>query len=305
MRALAIAVSASALAVFVAGCGSDGVADGPGSSISSAASSSNPSAASSSAPADLVVVEGITASAYRNRTDIVIGHQFQIQVTNVGAEPFTVTAVALDSAGFAPLPPAVKQSAFRAGTVTDLQTPYGEVVCGPEVDPLPAYAALDVLHTDGTTAQLRVPMGGRSDDVIRMHFEGCAEQTIADEVTVTLEDLVVGELDGLPTVTGTLRVQRGASTESVAVTDMRGSVVLQVRPRSDLPATLAAGEDRLEVPVSFRQATCDPHYIADTKQPVLFPLWLSFDGEEQVYTTIPVTAESSALLIGFLGDVCN
>lgn len=247
----------------------------------------------------------VRTSALRTRVDIAVGGRFEIRVENTGTEPFTVQAVALDSPGFEPLVPTVKQSVFGPGTITDLRTPYGPVVCGSTVDPEPAYAVLDVVRADGSADRLRVAMQAPNDDIARMHAEGCAAASIAEAVTVTLQDLTWSEFDGAPALTGNLRLVRGTSTESIAVTDMRGSVVLKAAARAELPATMAADVATVDVPVYFRQATCDPHYLADTKQPVLFPLWLSFGGRDQEYSTIPVTEAHHDLLIDFLGEVCN
>lgn len=258
-----------------------------------------------SAPTAGPAVPGITVHAYRTRVDIALGDRFQVQVHNTGAAPFTVVGVAMDSPGFQRLAPTEKQSQFRPGTVTDLRTPYGPVVCGPDVRAEPAYAVLDLVRPDRTVEQVRVPMTAPNDDIARMHAEECAALVIAQQVSVTLTDLALTELDGQPSLTGSLRLRRAGSTETVAVTDMRGSVVLKAAPVGELPLTMAADAESLDVPVYFRQATCDPHYLADTKQPVLFPLWLSFGGREQEYSEIPVTDEHEVQLIGFLADVCN
>ncbi len=231
--------------------------------------------------------------------------QFQVQVRNTGAESFTVLGVALDSAGFTRLPAAPLETLFDPGATIDLRTPYGPVICADEVAAEPAYAILDLIRADGSEEQVRVPMPSENDTVPNMHAEDCAAAALAAAVDVTLNSLAVSTVDGVPTVTGVLDFGRQDSTESIAVEDMLGSVVLQVRPAEALPAVMAAGESTLTVPIQIRQATCDPHYIADTKQPVLFPLWLSFGNREQEYSEIPVDAEQRVFLLNYLGDVCN
>jgi len=251
-------------------------------------------------------VPGISAVAYRTRVDSATTGRFQVQVHNTGTEPFTVLGVALDSAGFSPLPASPLETLFLPGATIDLRTPYGPVICDDNVPVEPAYAVLDLLRPDGSQEQVRVPMKSENETVPRMHAEDCAAEALAAAVDVVLTGLVVEEVDGLPTVTGGLGFTREDSRESIAVTDMRGSVVLQVRPADvELPVVMAVEESTLTVPIQIRQATCDPHYLADTKQPVLFPLWISFDDREQEYSEIPVDADQRVFLLNYLGEVCN
>ncbi|MBA2555326.1 MAG: hypothetical protein H0V10_16880 [Geodermatophilaceae bacterium] len=231
--------------------------------------------------------------------------QFQVQVHNTGVQAFTVLGVALDSAGFTRLPAAPLETLFNPGATIDLRTPYGPVICQDDVAAEPAYAILDLLRADGVEEQVRVPMPSENDTVPNIHNEDCAAEVLAAAVDVTLSSLTVSRVDGVPTVTGELDLRRQDSTESIAVADMRGSVVLQVQPAQALPAVMAAEESTLTVLIQIRQATCDPHYIADTKQPVLFPLWLSFDDRQQEYSEIPVDSEQRVFLLNYLGEVCN
>ncbi|MGI8531885.1 MAG: hypothetical protein ACR2KN_02680 [Geodermatophilaceae bacterium] len=264
-------------------------------------------ASSWAAPSYGPAVPGVTALAYRARIDYATTGQFQIRVHNTGPEPFTVSGVTLDSPGFQRLAATPKQSEFQPGALIDLRSTYGTAICGDGISPEPAYALLDVLRPDGRSEQLRVPLPSDNNTIPGIHAERCRAQAIAAAVTVTLVDLAVEQQNGAATVSGSLRLHRAGSTASIAVVDMLGSVVLQVRPDAgtDLPVELAASDTDLAVPIRIRQATCDPHYLAEVKTPFQFPLWLSFDGGDKQYSEIPVTTQQKDFLQGYLGDVCQ
>src|SRR4051812_40783391 len=113
-RLLAIAVAGA----LTGACGGTPSAAPSGSSAAS-------TAAAPSAPA----VPGIEAEAVRLRTDEAIGGQVQVRITDTGDTPFTVTSVALDSAGFAALPATAVTAPYAPGRVIDLPTPFGTAVC--------------------------------------------------------------------------------------------------------------------------------------------------------------------------------
>src|SRR3954469_6177699 len=95
MRRVAIVLAVA----LTAACGASS-----GSSSSGGSSSSSPTASLSTGSA-VPAVRGIEAEAVRLRTDEALGGQVQVRVTNTSDQPLMVTAVALDSPGFAPLPP--------------------------------------------------------------------------------------------------------------------------------------------------------------------------------------------------------
>src|SRR5215218_110586 len=130
MRRSAIALLTGAAALLAA-CG--GPAGGPSSQASSSAAEPSPS---------VPAVPGIEAEIVRLRTDEAIGGQVQVRVSDTGDTPFTVTAVALRSAGFAPEPPTATTAGFVSGRVIDLPVPYGGAVC--DAAPVPAVAELTV-----------------------------------------------------------------------------------------------------------------------------------------------------------------
>jgi hypothetical protein len=67
-------------------------------------------------------VPGIEAEAVQLRTDEAVGGQVQVRITDTGGAPFTVTPVALDSPGFAPLPPTAVTAEYAPGRTTRRRT---------------------------------------------------------------------------------------------------------------------------------------------------------------------------------------
>ncbi len=279
-----------ALALLCAACGG-----GPGGADPGVADPPPEVATTSAAPAP-PAVPGIEAEVVRLRTDVTVDGQVHVRVTDTGDQPFTVTAVALDSPGFAPLPATALTAAFEPGRTIALRTSYGEPDCA--AHPSPVAARLTVVRPDGAVEELRVPLAG--DDLDVVHREECAVAGVLAVVDVGLVGLVAaGE-----SVTGSVVLTRaGDDDRAVAVVDARRSVVLDVAV-AGLPLELAPGEERATADVAFTAASCEPHVLAETKQPFVFPLSVALGDAEPVAVPLPVDAAQEALLWDLLDRVC-
>ena len=71
-----------------------------------------------------------------------------------------------------------------------------------------------------------------------------------------------------------------------------------------LPLELGAGQQRATAGVAFTAASCEPHVLADTKQPFVFPLWVAVGDAEPVPVPLPVDTGQQALLQDLLARVC-
>jgi hypothetical protein len=231
----------------------------------------------------------------RQRTDEAIGGQVQVRITNTGDEPFTVTSVALDSPGFEPMPPRVHTTEFTPGQVIDLPTKFGDPVCDTPAEP--AAAKLTVLRPDGSSEDLRVPLS--AEILTRIHTDECAVLAVQAVVTVDVVDLQ----DTPDSVTGSIRLTRQSGSDPVTVTRVARSVIIEVTG-SDLPVEMAGDENELLTPVEFTSATCDPHALAETKKPYVFPLEVVVGDGDPVIMDLPVTDETRAALVGLVDRVC-
>jgi hypothetical protein len=262
----------------------------------SPASSSDAAGTTSAAPT-VPAVPGIAAEVVRLRTDVAVGGRVQVRVTDSGTDPFTVTAVALDSPGFAPLPPTALTAEFAPGRVIDLPTPYGTPDCS--ADPAPVAARLTVTRAGGTAEQVRVPLAG--DDLDVVHREECAVAAVRDVADVALTG-VAGEADA---VTGTVVLtRRGPGDRPVTVTDVRRSVVFDVA-LARLPLELASGQREASATVTFTSASCEPHVLAEIKQPFLFPLQVAVGDDAAVPVPLPVDQAQQDLLWELVRRVCG
>ena len=71
-----------------------------------------------------------------------------------------------------------------------------------------------------------------------------------------------------------------------------------------LPLELGPGEERASAQVAFTPASCEPHVLAETKQPFLFPLSVTVGDAEPVPVPLPVDAAQQALFWDLLDRVC-
>ena len=273
------------LALLCAACGGGPVVDDRA-----------PVAATTSVAPPLPAVPGIEAEVVRLRTDVTVDGQVHVRVTDTGDQPFTVTAVALDSPGFAPLPATALTAEFEPGRTIALRTSYGEPECAAQ--PAPVAARLTVVRPDGSVEELRVPLAG--DDLDVVHREECAVAGVLAVAGIGLAGLAAaGE-----SVTGTVVLTRaGDDDRAVTVLAARRSVVLDVAV-AGLPLGLGPGEERVTTEVVFTAASCEPHVLAETKQPFVFPLSVAVGDAEPVAVPLPVDAAQEALLWDLLDRVC-
>jgi hypothetical protein len=256
-----------------------------------------PSAAVSPPPAAVPDVPGMAAESFRHRSDVAIGDSFQVRLTNTGTTPFTVTSVQLDSPGFAEVPVRELTQDFAPGRRYDLTARFGPVVCSASPDPVTA--RLTVSRDGGPAEQVRVPLAGPV--LGEVHAELCRVEAVTGAAPVSVEGLAAAG----DTVTGEVVLTRGPGADPIVVSALQRSVVLEPALSVPLPATLAAGAPELRLPVVFRPATCDPHALAETKQPFVFPLLVAVGEGAPVPVPLPLDDGQRALLQDLLGRVCQ
>ncbi|MCA0145879.1 hypothetical protein [Blastococcus sp. LR1] len=246
-----------------------------------------------SAAPGLPAVSGVTAEAVRLRTDAAVGNRFHLRIT--ASEAFAVTAVALRVPGFDPVPAVPVTAEFEAGRVIDLPVTYDGVDCA--VRPGPAAALLTVRRPDGAVEELAVPLAG--DVPARLHAEACAAERLAESVEVVVTALQPGDEE----LTGRLTLRRRDSAEPVTVGRLGRSVLLDVD--AELPLELPADALDAAAAVVFQPATCEPHVLAETKQPHVFPLEITVGEESPVVVDLPVDDALRTALVDLVRRVCD
>ncbi len=285
--------AALALALVCVACGAQD--DAP------AAAGGSSADASSSAPAlrtgpPVPPVAGIAGEVVENRTDRAAGGQVQVKVSATGDEPFSVTAVALDSPGFTPLPAVPVTASFVPGRRIDLPTPYGDPVCDTAAEP--AAARLTVVRPDGAVEELRVPLA--AEVLTAVHARSCAAIAVQELVAVAVTDLVA---DG-DALTGRLVLTRtGDDDAAVTAARVEGNVLYTAE--AELPLELAGGEREVSAGITFGTARCDPHALAETKQPYLMPLAVTVDGGAEVVLDLPLDDAQRGQLRELTDRVCT
>jgi hypothetical protein len=276
-------------AALTAACGSSSP------SASEPTSTPSPTAALSSGP-PVPSVAGIEAEAVQLRTDVAIGGQVQVRVTDTGDQPFTVTSVALESPGFTPVPPRPETARYAPRQVIDLPTPFGDPVCDTAAEP--AAARLTVVRPDGTTEDLRVPLA--AEVLGRIHAEECAVERV-----LAVAYIQVGNFrDDDDGSSATLTMTRRSGDQPVRVTRVTRSVLVEPSI-DDLPVTLAGDVSTATAEVSFAPASCDPHVLAETKQPYLFVLGVGVGDEDEVPVDLPIDQDDADALAAMVQRVCG
>jgi hypothetical protein len=238
-------------------------------------------------------VPGIEAEAVQLRTDAAVGGRIQVRIT--ASEPFTVTSVALDSPGFAAVRPTTRTAEFAPGRVIDLRTPFGRVRC--DVEPEPASARLTVVRPGAQPEEVEVPLAAAV--LKQIHTDECIEQALAQEVTLEVADLR-NDGDGLA---GSLVLVRRSGSREATVTALRRSVLIAVEV--DLPLTAAPDAPEARTALRFTPATCEPHVLAETKQPFVFPLTVVMGDANPVTVDLPIPDDVREQLHALVQRVCG
>ncbi len=238
-------------------------------------------------------VPGIEAEAVQLRTVAGAGGLMRVRIS--AAECVRVPSVAVVSPGFAPVQPGELTAEFVPGRVIDLRTPFGRAQC--DVEPEPASARWTVVRPGAQPQEVEVPLAAAV--LKQIHTEECLEQSLAQEVTVEVADLR-DDGDGLA---GSLVLVRRSGAREAQVSALRRSVLMAVEV--DLPLTLAGDAPEAETALRFTPATCEPHVLAETKQPFLFPITVQVGDAEPVSTDLSIPDDVRAQLQALVQRVCG
>jgi hypothetical protein len=255
---------------------------------------------------------GLSVSVLQWRTDYTI-RRMQLEVTNAGPSPVTVTAARLTSTAFTGV--TVWQSRDQAdetriapGTSTDLPAALPASNCGNTAG-LVSTAQVSLRSADGRIGQtVALPVRDPFGSILRVHTEDCRRAAALEIAALTLvkplrtttrNGQLVGLLDlrltpsGKP---GTLTVQSiGTTTLLAPLTGAAWQVNREVK----------AGSGPQTVTLELRPARCDPHAIAEDKLGTVLPLTLRVDNGESGVVTVAADKELRNQIQVFVHNACT
>jgi hypothetical protein len=154
-----------------------------------------------------------------------------------------------------------------------------------------------VVRPDGRTEDLRVPLD--AEILTRIHEEDCAVSALLEVVDVE----VVEQADEDDAVTAQLRLVRRSGGDPITLERLGRSVLIDVEA-PDLPVQLDGEGDEVRAAIRFTSATCEPHVLAETKKPYVFPLEIRAGAADAVVMDLPVGDDLRARLAALVDRVC-
>ncbi len=248
----------------------------------------------------------------QNREDPAKG-QFQVQLHNDTDGRYDLTAVQFRWAGYTT--PVVERTAVIVGGQTvDLPVPFPGATCTGDgtIATMPSLdeATVRLRLADGT--EVSMPVVDQFHLARRLYLEDCERQMIDAQVGIEWVDLHQDEFEGRPVTAGQLRLTRRAGTGEVIVRSVSNTVPYEFAAVDtavgEPVAVLPDGVDEVSVPVRFLESRCDPHALAEVKQPTKFIAQIVLgDGSEHPYIIYPdrsywnamrATADEACVVLG-------
>lgn len=313
-------------------CGNDGPTGAPRpSEIAAAVPAPSPSSPPPSSPPSSTVAPTTTepeleipagvlvAVPIQNREDPA-KDQFQVQIHNGTRERYDVVGVQFVWAAYT-TPVVGRDSIVVGGQVIDFPVPFPGANCAgdgtlatmPSIDDAAVVLSLE----DGR--QLELPVVDKWRLARKLYLEDCERQMIDSLVGIEWVDLHEQEFEGRPVTAGSLRLTRRAGEGAISVLAVGNTIpyvfdAVDARPGEPV-VTLPAGAETAAAPVRFIESRCDPHALAEIKQPTKFVAQVKLgDGsvhpyivypERDLWTPMRLTADKACVLLGkveFVGD---
>ena len=247
-------------------------------------------------------------------------NQFQVQIHNGTRDRYDLDGVQFEWAGFA-TPMTERDSVFVGGPVVDYPVPFPGATCVgdgtratmPTLDDAKVVLLLD----SGETVD--VPVVDKWHLARKLYEEDCEKQMIDAQVAIEWVDLHEGEFEGRPVTVGELRLSRRAGEGEYTILSVSNTVPFVFDAIDSDPSepvvTLAAGAAEASVPIQFIESRCDPHALAEIKQPTKFIAQVQLgDGsvhpyiiypERAYWTPMRLTADKACFQLGkveFVGE---
>lgn len=281
--------TASALGLvmlLVASCG-----DTTGPSAATSTSASPPETTTSTAPEP---IGGVVAEIGTNRL-YVVNRAFGLALRNLGDEPVAIRQVQLTSNQFTTLPITDREVTLQpGGRRFVVPLPYGEVRCDVEAeDTFDVVVVVDdgeELHLDATEEY--------AGAVGRVHSRECAAADVLERVDITFGDDWTRD-DFV--ISGELSLEQRHPGDTVAIDHAVGNVIFTLHLEQDHPVLrVSDDEPSARLPVTISADRCDPHAVAEFKQPYQFLSWVAVGDGEPVPVPLVLTGGARAALVDLI-----
>ncbi len=212
-----------------------------------------------------------------------VQRRLEMAFDNHSESDLVVTRWAVRSPMFQPVEAETGHSTIRAGQRRDLKVDVGPAVCPAPDGP----SAVDVaLQLGATSYEGTIEID--PEPLARIHRSECGQERVHETVDLSFaQDFTV---DG-DTLSTSLDVALVVDDEPVVVSDVRGSVIIDVQPADpDVNAvTVDKASPTGSIPVQMRIVRCDPHAVTESKKTFQFATWASIGAGGQTYTAIQAT----------------
>ena len=253
--------------------------------------------ASTTSEPELEVPTGVlVAVPQQNREDPAKG-QFQVEIVNGTRERFDVSSVQFVWDGFT-TPVSERDSIVVGGQTIDFPVPFPGAACVGDgtIETMPSLDDAVVLlgAPDGSVRE--VPVVDRWHLARRLYLDDCRRQAISDAVTIEWADLHEEEFEGRPVTAGVLRLTRGTGEGEIRIEDVSGTIPYEFDALDtdvgETVAVLPQDVSSVEVPIRFLEGRCDPHALAEVKQPHQFVAQVDLGGGELLpFVIVPDEAD--------------
>ena len=247
-------------------------------------------------------------------------NQFQVQIHNGTDVRYDIDGVQFQWAGFT-TPMTDRDSVFVGGQVIDYPVPFPGAACvgdGTRAT-MPSLDAAKVVLLLDSGETVDVPVIDKWHLARKLYEDDCEKQMIEEQVAIEWVDLHEGAFEGRPVTVGGLRLTRRAGEGEFTILEVSPTVPFSFdaidTDVGEPVVTLAADADRAVVPVQFIESRCDPHALAEIKQPTKFVAQVQLgDGsvhpyiiypERSYWTAMRLTADKACVQLGkveFLGE---
>lgn len=206
--------------------------------------------------------------------------RLEVGFDNDGDEELVVESVGLRAPLFTPIPLDEPTTRVEVGRRRDLQIGLGSAVCPAPGGP----AQVEVVAEIGGVRQhglIDVPI----EPLQQISDSECGRELVLEAVDVGLGDEFSVE-DGV--LTTALTLARRTGDEPIEVTNVRGSVLLELMPETAATplAAMAPGQADLAVPVRMRVIRCDPHAVTESKKTFQLAVWIAVGERETQHLVV-------------------